>query len=60
MNKVKSFLVNVKSEMTKVSWPSRDELLNSTMVVIVSVGLLTAFIYAIDLIYTLIVGSVIK
>jgi len=52
--------MNVKSEMIKVSWPSRDELLNSTMVVIVSVGILTAFVYAIDLIYTLIVGSVIK
>ncbi|MBU1087077.1 MAG: preprotein translocase subunit SecE [Candidatus Omnitrophica bacterium] len=60
MNKVKNFFMNVKSEMIKVSWPSRDELLNSTMVVIVSVGILTAFVYAIDLIYTLIVGSVIK
>ena len=60
MNKIKSFFVNVKSEMIKVSWPSRDELLNSTMVVIVSVGILAAFIYVIDLIYTLMVGLVIK
>ncbi len=60
MNKIKNFFVNVKSEMSKVSWPSRDELLNSTVVVIVSVGILAAFIYVIDLIYTLMVGSVLK
>lgn len=60
MNKVKNFFINVKSEMVKVSWPSRDELLNSTVVVIVSVGLLTAFIYVIDLLYTLMIGMVIK
>jgi preprotein translocase subunit SecE len=60
MNKIKSFVINVKAEMVKVSWPSRDELLNSTMVVIVSVAILTAFIYIIDLLYTLLIGSVIK
>jgi preprotein translocase subunit SecE len=60
MNKIKNFFVNVKSEMVKVSWPSRDELLNSTVVVIVSVGLLTAFVYVIDLLYTLMIGMVIK
>lgn len=60
MNKVKNFFINVKSEMVKVSWPSRDELLNSTVVVIVSVGLLTVFVYVIDLLYTLMIGMVIK
>jgi len=60
MNKVKKFLVDVKSEMIKVSWPTRDELLNSTSVVIVSVAALSVFIYLIDLVYTLVVGNIIK
>jgi preprotein translocase subunit SecE len=60
MNKVKNFFVNVKSEMTKVSWPARDELINSTVVVIVSVAILTTFIYLIDLLYTLVIGAIIK
>ncbi|MBU4306070.1 MAG: preprotein translocase subunit SecE [Candidatus Omnitrophica bacterium] len=60
MNKLKKFLVDVKSEMIKVSWPTRDELLNSTSVVIVSVGALSVFIYIIDLLYTLVVGNIIK
>jgi preprotein translocase subunit SecE len=60
MNKVKSFFINVKAEMTKVSWPARDELINSTVVVIVSVAILTIFIYLIDLLYTLVIGAIIK
>ena len=60
MNKIKKFVTNVKGEMVKVSWPARDELLNSTMVVLVSVALLAAVIYAIDLLYTVIIGVIIK
>ena len=60
MNKIKKFVVNVKAEMTKVSWSTRDELLNSTIVVLVSVALLAAIIAAIDLVYTLGIGAIIR
>ena len=60
MNKIKKFVTNVKLEMIKVSWPARDELLNSTMVVLVSVALLATVIYLIDLLYTFIIGLIIK
>ncbi|MFH1094403.1 MAG: preprotein translocase subunit SecE [Candidatus Omnitrophota bacterium] len=60
MNKIKKFVTNVKLEMVKVSWPVREELLNSTMVVLVSVGLLAAVIAVIDLLYTFIIGLIIK
>ncbi|MFH1460284.1 MAG: preprotein translocase subunit SecE [Candidatus Omnitrophota bacterium] len=60
MNKIKNFFVNVKSEMIKVSWPTRDELLNSTWVVLISVAILAVYIYLVDLLYTLIIGLVIK
>ena len=60
MNKVKSFFVNVKSEMIKVSWPTREELLNSTGVVVISVAILAVFIGCIDLLYTFVIGIILK
>ncbi len=60
MNKIKQFVVNVKTEMFKVSWPNREELLNSTSVVLVSVMLLGIFVGIIDLLYTLVIGLIIK
>ncbi|MDD5746862.1 MAG: preprotein translocase subunit SecE [Candidatus Omnitrophica bacterium] len=60
MNKLREFFKNVKAEMTKVSWPTREELFSSTAVVLVSVGILAGFIYVIDLLYTFVIGMVIK
>ncbi|MFH2137945.1 MAG: preprotein translocase subunit SecE [Candidatus Omnitrophota bacterium] len=60
MNKIKQFFVNVKAEMIKVSWPSRDELLNSTTVVIISVALLGLYVGLVDLLFTFIIGNIIK
>jgi len=57
---VKKFFLNVKSEMRKVSWPPRDELINSTMVVLVSVAILGVIIYCIDLFYAFLIGLIIK
>ncbi|MBU0634640.1 MAG: preprotein translocase subunit SecE [Candidatus Omnitrophica bacterium] len=60
MNKIKAFFSNVKLEMFKVSWPTREELLNSTAVVVVSVALLAVFIGMADLFFTFMVGLIIK
>jgi preprotein translocase subunit SecE len=46
----KKFLGEVKVEATKVSWPSRDELRESTMVVIVAVFIISVFIYFVDIV----------
>jgi len=46
--KVKQFAQDVQLEMKKVTWPSRDELRGSTMVVIVMVILVAIFIGVID------------
>ena len=39
---------DVRSELTKVSWPTREELRDSTVVVIVTVLLVAAFIGIVD------------
>ena len=48
VQRVRSFVSEVKSEMAKVSWPTRTELVGSTTVVFVSVILLAIFIGSCD------------
>jgi len=48
MAKAADFLIATESEMKKVSWSSKAELIGSTMVVIVTVVLLAVFIYVAD------------
>ena len=49
MKKITGFFKEVASELKKVSWSSRDEIIGSTSVVIITVALLAVFIGAIDL-----------
>ena len=41
---LKTFLSEVKDELKKCSWPTRPELLGSTMVVVISVVILGVFV----------------
>lgn len=50
--KVIQFFIDTKAEFTKVSWPSREELTQSTMVVVVVSLVVTAFIATVDQILT--------
>jgi preprotein translocase subunit SecE len=42
------FLREVRQELKKVAWPSRQEVLTYTVVVLVSVTSLTLFVFALD------------
>ncbi len=44
IGRVRAFIGEVKLELRKCAWPSRKELMDSTVVVIVSVVLLSAFV----------------
>jgi preprotein translocase subunit SecE len=46
--KAKKFLADVRTEMSKVSWPTRNELRGSTLVVIVTVIIIAIFIGVVD------------
>ncbi|UCD55023.1 MAG: preprotein translocase subunit SecE [Candidatus Omnitrophota bacterium] len=60
MNKVAKFISEVKSELKKVSWSSRRELTNSTIVVIVSVVILAIFIGFCDLIWSSVINFILR
>jgi preprotein translocase subunit SecE len=42
------YLQNVASEMEKVNWPSRDELISSTLITIVATFIIAGFIFLTD------------
>jgi len=46
--KISKFIIEVKQEMSKVSWPTRDELKGSTLVVITVSLVFAILIYFID------------
>jgi preprotein translocase subunit SecE len=48
IGKIKSFTNEIVAEMKKVSWPTRDQLKESTVVVIVMTLLITAIVWVID------------
>jgi preprotein translocase subunit SecE len=50
---VTEYLKDVRIEMGKVSWPGRNELRDSTLVVIVMVFIIAVFIGAVDRLFSL-------
>jgi len=50
--KIINFFNDVAKEMRKVTWPTKDELKESTKIVIVACLILAAFTYVIDMIIT--------
>ena len=50
--KIVNFFNDVVKEMKKVTWPTKEELKESTMIVIVTCLLIAAFTYVIDMLVT--------
>ncbi len=52
--KIINFVNDVVKEMKKVTWPTKEELKESTMIVIVVCLILSAFTYVVDMAVTII------
>lgn len=48
----RQFLKEVRQELKKVNWPTRQELLAYTLVVLVSVVVLTTFVFGLDYVFS--------
>lgn len=55
-----AFLGEVKAELIKCAWPTRQELIDSTIVVIISVVLLGAYVSLSDVVATGFLNFVIR
>lgn len=53
--KIKRFFSETRVEMRKVTWPTRDELKESTKIVIVATFVVSLFIGVVDVVINLIV-----
>jgi preprotein translocase subunit SecE len=60
VNKVKQFFREVKFEIKKVVFPTKDELVGSTWVVIITVVVISLFLGVIDLGLSELVGVVLR
>lgn len=58
--KVKKFLNDVYQELHKVAWPSKQELIGSTIVVIVMSVIVAAFIGVVDFVLKELVNLLIR
>lgn len=52
IGKIKAFTSDVVKEMKKVSWPTREQLKESTIVVLITTGIFTLFTFLADWIFT--------
>lgn len=59
-NKVRQFLNDVTLELKKVSWSTKNELVGSTLAVIILVIILAVFIGACDIVLSKVVDLVIR
>jgi preprotein translocase subunit SecE len=59
LKKIFSFLKESRAELKKVNWPSRDEVLTSTRVVIISILIIAAAIALVDYVLKTVIFAVI-
>ena len=59
MNKVISFLKDVKLEMSRVSWPTREQTVKYTGIVVVVSLIVAGFLGGLDIIFQYVLNSII-
>ena len=59
-NRIVRFFKEVKSELKKVTWPSKKQVTKNTLVVIAAVVLIGIVIWVLDLLFSLGLGIFIK
>jgi preprotein translocase subunit SecE len=58
--KIKQFFKEVKIELKKVTFPSRDEVIGSTKVVLVLVIIVAVFLGLIDMLLSKLIGMIVQ
>jgi preprotein translocase subunit SecE len=60
VGRVREFVQEVLAEFRKVTWPTRQELLNSTMVVIVVTVVIAFFLGGVDIVLARVVERILR
>jgi preprotein translocase subunit SecE len=56
---ISQFMTEVKAEMKKVTWPSRDEVVAYTIVVVITVILMGGLVYFADILFVKLVDMIV-
>ncbi len=54
------FLIEVKAELTKVTWPTKEEVISSTWVVLFGVGITAVWVFAADQASAIMINGLIR
>lgn len=57
-DKILAFVADVEKEMKKVTWPKREELKDSTLVVLTVSGMITLFVFVTDFIIGKLINAI--
>ena len=60
LGKITKFFGEVKTEMSKVTWSSRDELIHSAIIVLIVMVTMAVFLGAVDFIFARIVHTFLR
>lgn len=55
---LKNFFSEIKSELKKVTWPTKSQLLNNTLVILVFIAVTTAILALLDVAFFKLVGFI--
>lgn len=55
---LKAFFSEIKSEMKKVTWPTKSQLINNTLVILVFIAVATVILAVLDVAFSKLVGFV--
>ena len=57
-DKILAFVADVEKEMKKVTWPKREELKDSTLVVLTVSGMITLFVFVTDFVIGKLINAI--
>ena len=60
INKTRNFIMEVRAEMAKVTWPTREELFESTAVVLMTMLIVATFVGVVDFVLSHILKMVLR
>jgi len=60
IHKIRNFFSEVQSEMSKVTWSTREELIGSTAVVLMAMLILSTFIGVSDFVFSQILSRILR
>ncbi|MDD4363166.1 MAG: preprotein translocase subunit SecE [Atribacterota bacterium] len=58
--KIINFIKEARTELKKVTWPNRKQLISSTIVVMITVALVAVFLGIVDLVFSRIVTVILQ